>query len=163
MYLMSFRRLKHCTVLVCTVALWAGCGRSAFVVPTTRSANPAGAPNAVVVRVVDGDTVAVRTGPHSDKVRLIGINTPESVKPNTAVQCFALEASARTKALLPPRTAVRLVRDVEARDRYHRLLAYVYRAGDGLFVDLALAREGFARPYTFPPHVAHDAVFVAPA
>ncbi len=51
---------------------------------------------------------------------------------------------------------MRLVRDVEPRDRYGRLLAYVYRAPDGLFVNLALAHEGFATTLTYPPNVAHS-------
>jgi micrococcal nuclease len=50
---------------------------------------------------------------------------------------------------------VQLVRDVEARDRYDRLLAYVYRASDGRFVNLAMVEDGFADQYTFPPNVAH--------
>ena len=119
--------------------------------------------NATVERVVDGDTIIVRAGGRRERVRLIGIDTPESVKPNTPVQCFAIEASNRTKALLPPGTPVRLVGDVEQRDRYKRLLAYVYRARDDLFVNLVLAREGYAVPYTFPPNVAHTAEFVAAA
>jgi len=114
-----------------------------------------GGSNAVVVRVVDGDTIKVRVGGRTDRVRLIGIDTPESVKPNTPVQCFALEASDHTKQLLPPGTRVRLVLDVEPRDRYGRLLAYVYRSSDGLFVNLALARDGYARTFTYPPNVAH--------
>ncbi len=122
---------------------------------------PAG--QATVVRVVDGDTVLVTIGGRKERVRLIGVDTPESVKPGTPVQCFALEASARTKALLPVGTAVRLERDVELRDRYRRLLAYVFRQPDGLFVNLALAREGDAVPYTFPPNVAHADDFVAAA
>jgi micrococcal nuclease len=126
---------------------------------------PARQPNgeATVERVVDGDTLAVRVAGRRERVRLIGMDTPESVKPNTPVQCFAIEASNRTKALLPAGTAVRLVGDVEARDRYKRVLAYVYRAKDNLFVNLTLAREGFAVPYTFPPNVAHTAEFVAAA
>ena len=117
----------------------------------------------MVSRVVDGDTIVVRVGSASDKVRLIGIDTPESVKPGTPVQCFALEASARTKALVPPGTPVRLDGDVEPRDRYGRRLAYVYRARDNLFVNLVLVREGYAVPYTFPPNVAHADEFVAAA
>src|SRR4051812_46444779 len=111
---MLFRRFIRITVLVCVSALSAGCGRPATGPSTTGSGEGAGAAaaNAVVVRVVDGDTIAVRAGRRSDKVRLIGIDTPESVKPDTPVQCFALEASARMKALLPARTPVRLVRDV---------------------------------------------------
>src|SRR5947209_3542513 len=82
------------------------------------------------------------TGGRRQRVRLLGIDTPESVRPNTPVQCFALEASARTKALLPKGTAVSVMGDVERRDRYGRLLAYVFRHGDGLFINLELAREG---------------------
>jgi micrococcal nuclease len=108
-----------------------------------------------VRRVIDGDTVAVRIGRSDDHVRLLGIDTPESVKPDTPVQCFAKQASARTAALLPPGTGVRLVRDVEERDRYGRLLAYVYRVNDGLFVNLDLVRGGYARLLTYPPNVAH--------
>jgi micrococcal nuclease len=84
------------------------------------------------------------------------------VKPGTPVQCFALAASARTKALLPEGSEVRLVRDVEERDQYGRLLAYVYRARDDLFVNLALVREGYAVALTVPPNVAHtDEIVVA--
>ncbi|HZQ27945.1 MAG TPA: thermonuclease family protein [Acidimicrobiales bacterium] len=116
-----------------------------------------------VARVVDGDTIAVRVGTRQEKVRLVGIDTPESVKPRTPVQCFAHEASERTRALVPPGTRVRLVRDVEARDRYGRLLAYVYRDHDGLFVNLTLAQEGYAAPLTIPPNVAHADELVAAA
>jgi micrococcal nuclease len=118
---------------------------------------------ATLARVVDGDTIRVRIKGREERVRLVGIDTPESVKPGTPVQCFALAASARTKALLPKGSAVRLVRDVEERDRYGRLLAYVYRASDNLFVNLALAREGYAVVLTVPPNVAHTDEFVAAA
>lgn len=121
------------------------------------------AAEATVVRVVDGDTLVARISGHDERVRLIGIDTPESVKPNTPVQCFALEASGRTKALVPRGTKVHLERDVELRDRYQRLLAYVYREPDELFLNLTLTREGFALPYTFPPNVAHADEFVAAA
>ena len=83
---------------------------------------------------------------------LIGIDTPETVKPGTPVQCFGPEASARTKALLPPGTAVRLERDVEARDRYGRLLAYVYRAPTtGCSSTSRSCADGFAALLTIPP------------
>ena len=101
----------------------AGCGRLAG---TSGSPTTTAPGTAFVSRVVDGDTVVVMVQGKKESVRLIGIDTPESVKPGTPVQCFALEASARTKALLPAGTRVRLVNDVEARDRYDRLLAYVY-------------------------------------
>lgn len=116
---------------------------------------------ATVVRVVDGDTIRVRVGTTQESVRLIGIDTPETVDPRKAVQCFGREASDRTKALLPVGTTVRLVADVEGRDRYKRMLRYVYRDADGLFVNEALVRDGYARVYTYPPNVAHANDFVA--
>src|SRR3954451_4413154 len=117
--------------------------------------------DARVVRVVDGDTFVARLGSGTtERVRLIGIDTPESVKPGTPVQCFALKASAYTKHLLTGR-AVRLVQDAEARDRYGRLLAYVYREPDGLFVNAELVRRGFAQTLTIPPNVRFAERFLA--
>jgi micrococcal nuclease len=107
---------------------------------------------AEVVRVVDGDTIRVRLDGRTERVRYIGVDTPESVKPGTPVQCFAEAASSLNRRLVEGRT-VRLVADVEARDRYGRLLAYVYRRPDGLFVNAELARRGYARPLTIPPDV----------
>ena len=69
--------------------------------------------------------------------------------------CFGPEASAETHRLLPDGTPVRLVRDVEARDAYGRLLAYVYKATDGTFVNLALAEGGFADVLAIAPNTAH--------
>jgi len=129
----------------------------------TRKSTVQPAGSASVDRVVDGDTIIVRVAGRRERVRLIGIDTPESVKPNTPVQCFAIAASNRTKALLPAGTPVRLVGDVEQRDTYRRLLAYVYRAHDNLFVNLSLVHDGYAVPYTFPPNVAHTSEFVAAA
>jgi endonuclease YncB( thermonuclease family) len=118
---------------------------------------------ATVASVVDGDTIRVRIEGREERVRLVGIDTPESVKPGTPVQCYALAASARTKALLPKKSTVRLVRDVEERDHFGRLLAYVYRARDDLFVNLALVRDGYAVALTVPPNVAHTDEFLAAA
>jgi micrococcal nuclease len=109
-----------------------------------------------VVRVVDGDTVVVRTGGHEERVRYIGVDTPESVKPGTPVQCFAKAASAANKRLVQGQE-VRLVEDLEAHDRYGRTLAYVYRKRDGLFVNAELVRRGYAKPLTIPPNVSHAA------
>jgi micrococcal nuclease len=111
-----------------------------------------------VVRVVDGDTVVVRTGSREERVRYIGVDTPESVKPGTPVQCFAKAAAAANRRLVEGR-AVRLVRDAEARDRYGRTLAYVYRAGDGLFVNAELLRRGYGKPLAIRPNVAHREEF----
>jgi micrococcal nuclease len=138
-----------------TAALLAGCG----------DGEPVGAEgdaleaNATVTRVVDGDTLVVDTGGAEERVRLIGINTPESVDRSRPVMCFGKEASAHMSRLLPPGTPVQLVRDVEARDRYGRLLAYVYRASDARFVNLAMVEDGYADQYTFPPNVEHTETF----
>jgi micrococcal nuclease len=110
---------------------------------------------AAVVRVIDGDTIVVHIGGRDENVRILGIDTPETHKPNTPVECFGPEASDRMTALLPRGTTVRLVRDVEARDRYGRLLAYVYRDSDGLFIDLTMVSEGYAGPLAIPPNLAH--------
>ena len=103
-----------------------------------------------VLRVVDGDTIQVQVGERREKVRYIGVDTPESVKPGTPVQCFAKAASAENERLVAGRH-VRLVYDAERRDRYGRLLAYVYR--DSLFVNAELVRAGYARTLTIPPNV----------
>ena len=138
------RRLALLVLLVAAGAVSAG------VASRDGSSSPAAPRDGRVVRVVDGDTILVG----DERVRLIGVDTPESVKPGTPVQCFALEASAFTKRLLEGRP-VRLVLDVEERDRYGRLLAYVYREPDGLFVNAELVRRGFASVATFPPNVRH--------
>jgi micrococcal nuclease len=109
-----------------------------------------------VVRVVDGDTIRVRLGDRTERVRYIGVDTPESVKPGTPIQCYAKRAAAANAALVAGRQ-VRLVGDVEHRDRYGRLLAYVYRVGDGAFVNALLVRDGYARTLTIAPNVAHAA------
>jgi micrococcal nuclease len=114
---------------------------------------------ATVVRVVDGDTIVAHLGSGTETVRLIGIDTPESVAPHRAVECYGHEASTRLASLLPPGTLVRLSRDVEARDRYDRLLAYVERADDGLFVNLDQVDAGYAASFPFPPNVAHRSHF----
>jgi micrococcal nuclease len=113
-----------------------------------------------VVRVVDGDTIAVALAGRVERVRYIGIDTPESVKPGTPVQCYAHRAAAEN-ARLVARERVRLVLDAEPRDRFGRLLAYVYRARDGLDVGAALVRGGFARTLTIPPNVRFAARFRA--
>lgn len=111
--------------------------------------------NAVVERVVDGDTIVVHLGATSEKVRLIGIDTPESVDPRQPVECFGPEASARLAELVPPGTSVRLEVDAEPRDTYDRLLAYVHRASDGAFVNLAMVADGYANTLTIAPNVAY--------
>jgi endonuclease YncB( thermonuclease family) len=105
---------------------------------------------AYVLRAVDGDTIEVRLpdGEEED-VRYIGVDTPETVKPDTPVQCFGPQASAFNHRLVEHRR-VRLVFGEERRDVYGRLLAYVYL--DGRFVNAELVRRGLARTLTIPPN-----------
>jgi len=123
---------------------------------THRAADPG---TATVVRVVDGDTLVADLGGGDQTIRLIGIDTPESVAPHRPVECYGHEAAARLAALVPPGTPVRLTRDIEPRDRYDRVLAYVERADDGLFVNLAQVDAGYAASFPFPPNVAHRPQF----
>ena len=102
-----------------------------------------------VTRVVDGDTIEVLLGGRREDVRLIGVDTPETVKPDTPVQCFGERASHFTKRRLTG-SRVRLVFGVERRDVYGRLLAYVYIGGR--FFNPILVRRGLARSLTIPPN-----------
>jgi micrococcal nuclease len=122
------------------------------------SVRPGALLRARVSRVVDGDTVKVALGGGRETVRYIGIDTPEEVKPGVPVQCFARRAATRNRALVAGHTVL-LRLDRNPRDRYGRLLAYVYRAGDGLFVNAALVREGYARTDPFPDNRSHAGLF----
>ncbi len=104
-----------------------------------------------VTKVVDGDTIKVKIDGKTFTVRYIGIDTPESVKPNTPVQYFGKEASDRNDHLVYGKT-VTLIRDVSQTDQYDRLLAYVLI--DDVFVNYQLVYEGYATQVTFPPDVA---------
>lgn len=130
--------------------------------PTThaRETPPASTPVelAFVQRVVDGDTFIALVGARRFRVRLIGVNTPETVKPNTPVQCYGPESSAYAKQLLTGKR-VRLVYDVDRYDRYGRTLAYVYLGKT--FFNLALVQQGYAVVETVPPDIAHVGEFVA--
>jgi micrococcal nuclease len=138
--------------------------------PATFQNEPGGYEEAHIVRVVDGDTVRVvidevLDGPGAGEstvgneypVRLIGIDTPESVRPGTPVECFGREASDAAKALLGGED-VRLVKDVENVDQYDRLLRYVY-IGDEM-ANARLVVNGYATAYTYPPNVRHADLFV---
>lgn len=105
-----------------------------------------------MTRVVDGDTIEVRFRGRTLTVRLIGIDTPESVAPGRPVQCYALAASRYTERRLEGER-VRLEFDVERIDRYGRTLAYVW-VGDELFNE-TLVREGYAFVTTYPPNVRY--------
>jgi micrococcal nuclease len=122
---------------------------------------PDGRVHGVVTKAADGDTVAVRFGSTTEKIRLIGVDTPETKHPTKPVGCWGPEASAYTAALLPPGTDVYVVRDVEARDRYKRLLAYVFRTADNLFVNMELLAGGWGVPLSIAPNTAFESDFAA--
>ncbi|MGE0878067.1 MAG: thermonuclease family protein [Acidimicrobiia bacterium] len=117
--------------------------------------------SATVKAVVDGDTIVVEIGGADEHVRLIGIDTPETKDPRKPVQCFGVEASEHTTAMLPKGTIVRLERDAEPRDVYGRLLAYVYRQPDDLFVNASILLDGYAQVLSIAPNVAHADEFLA--
>lgn len=104
---------------------------------------------AVVTKVVDGDTFEARIGTAVEDVRLIGVDTPETVAPGRPVGCFGPQASRFAHRRLAGRR-VRLRFGVERRDRYGRLLAYVRL--DGRLVNAILLRRGLARTLTIPPN-----------
>ena len=115
---------------------------------------PTTTPNTVgtyyeVTKVTDGDTLHIAMDGRDEKVRLIGINTPETVDPRTAVQCFGKEASLRMKDLAGGKI-VRLEYDdtQNLRDAYDRILAYVYLE-DGEMLNRKMVAEGYAYEYTY--------------
>lgn len=105
----------------------------------------------IVVRVIDGDTVELRS---TGRARLIGIDTPETVKPGHPVECHGPQASAATKQLLPKGAAVTVKRDREHRDRYGRELVYLF-AANGRMINGTLVREGHARTLRVEPNTRH--------
>lgn len=125
-------------------------------VPTTAFRPTGPTQTATVVRVVDGDTIIVRIGGQDRRLRYIGMDTPETKKPDTPVQWMGAEASGANAALVAGRTVV-LEKDVSETDRFGRLLRYVWLAdGDRwTLVDLELVRRGFAQVVTDPPDVKY--------
>lgn len=111
-----------------------------------------------VVRVVDGDTINVEIHGKVEPVRYIGIDTPETVDPRKPVQCFGVEASKKNKELVEGKM-VRLEKDITDRDKYDRLLRYVWV--DDTLINQALVEQGFAKSYSYPPDVKYQDKFVA--
>ena len=99
----------------------------------------------VVQRVVDGDTVDVSVGGTTTRIRLLNVDTPETVDPNEPVQCLGPEATEFLKSVLPAGTAVRLEYNEERTDRYDRTLAAVFTP-DGKLVNAEIARQGLGAP-----------------
>lgn len=106
-----------------------------------------------VVKVIDGDTIEIEGG---QRVRYIGIDTPETVDPRKPVQCFGRQASAKNRELVEGKE-VRLEKDISETDQYRRLLRYVW-VGDVLVNDY-LVRQGYARASSYPPDVRYQKRF----
>ena len=117
-----------------------------------------------VVYVYDGDTIKLENG---ERVRFLGIDTPESSENKKLFRDAARSgqdikeilamghaAAVYTKSLLDGRR-VRLEFDIEKRDKYGRLLAYIYRVDDGLFINEDIIKNGYAYPMTIPPNIRH--------
>ena len=148
------RPLFHAVVAVLLAAL------AATAAPLPSAAEADRLPG-IVVGITDGDTIRVKLADGTvEPVRLTGIDTPETKHPAKPVQCFGPEASARTTELMMGK-AVSLELDVQQRDRYGRLLAYVWPDGSPLMLNEQLAAEGYALPLTIPPNVMYAEQFRA--
>ena len=117
---------------------------------------------ATVSDVVDGDTIEVTFPPDNLQVdiRIIGINAPESVRPNYPVECYGPEASDRLAELLPGGTTVYLQQDVSETDQFDRLLRHAWivdeASGDAYLVSEILVRGGFVDARAYRPDDLHD-------
>lgn len=166
-------KLGLVSMAVALVFLAAACSRPPVRLdvqaPATFHLEPGGYEVAEVTRAVDGDTIVVVISSKVDgpgageaplgteqRVRLIGIDTPESVKPNSPVECFGKEAAAAAKVLLEG-SEVRLVKDVEETDDFGRLLRYVYLGDES--ANARLVANGYAFSYTYPPNVRWSDLF----
>jgi micrococcal nuclease len=129
-----------------------------YVVPSSNKNNNSSAYTYYVERVVDGDTFQIKFNGKLEKVRLIGVDTPETVNPNVPKEYFGKEASDFTKKMISKKN-VRLEFDVQQRDKYGRLLCYVYLE-DGRMLNEILLEEGYASVMTVPPNVKYSKRFL---
>ncbi len=130
-------------------------------------ASPAADGLAIVAEVIDGDTIDVDIAGRTERIRLIGIDTPETKKPDSPIECYGPEASAFTATLVPPGTEVHIERDVVGRDDYGRLLGYVHLVDPSgaptTFVNLEIVEQGYATPLTIEPNSTFARDFAAAA
>ena len=120
---------------------------------------PRGAEPASLISVSDGDTIRVDVGGQVEPVRLILIDTPETHDPNNPPECYGSEATAFLEELLPAGSDLYLETDVSERDRFGRLLRYIWldRGDEVYLVNEAMVRSGYAAQSTFPPDVKYEA------
>jgi len=115
----------------------------------------------IVSRIIDGDTIEVTHGSEKLTIRYIGINTPETVKPNSPIECFGKQASAYNKEILQGQE-VTLESDIQDKDRYGRLLRYIYfkdKGNGSVMVNKKLVEEGYAYASSYPPNVKYQDEF----
>ena len=136
-----------------TCLTWAAADKTTPATPATFPAVDLGKANPrPVVRVVDGDTFVIDRDGTQHAVRLIGVDTPETVHPSMPVQAYGKEASRfLTNLLKGERVYVVLDPQQGEKDRYGRLLGYVYRVPDGMFVNAEIIRQGYGHAYTRYP------------
>lgn len=129
---------------------------------TTKSPTPSPATNSYkVVKVVDGDTLDLNINGTTERIRLIGVNTPESVEPRQPVECFGIEASNRAKEILTGKTVI-LEKDPSQgdRDKYGRLLGYIFLQ-DGTNFGKKMISDGYAYEYTYDGKYKYQSEFKA--
>lgn len=162
--------MRRLALLLLTGAATAGCGLAPAVapaqppIPTVVDASE----QATVVSITDGDTFRARLPGQvegkSTPIRLIGIDTPETRKPNSPVECYGPEATVELTKIIPPGTVVGLVYDKERTDRYDRTLAYVTvpsdaAAGAPIDVGGTMVARGAAIAKRYPPNTAMADVY----
>lgn len=129
--------------------------------PSSAASPSPGRESAMVLSVIDGDTIRVSLRGQTVTVRYIGMDTPETVDPSRAVEPYGAEASEANRRLVEGRT-VALEKDVSETDRFGRLLRYVYveQLAGLMMVNAELVRLGYARVATFPPDVRYQSLFL---
>ena len=105
-----------------------------------------------VLRVIDGDTIELESG---QKVRYIGIDTPETVDPRRDPQCFGQEASLQNKKLVEGKD-IYLEKDISQTDKYGRLLRYIYLEENEISINEQLIKEGYAVASSYPPDIKYQ-------
>ncbi len=115
--------------------------------------------NVPVKHIIDGDTIIVEYKGKDEKVRLIGINTPEIHHPVKGIEPYGYEAKRFVEGILREGDPVKLEFDIQLRDKYGRLLAYVYLS-DGRFLNALLVENGYAQVMTIPPNLKYQELFL---
>lgn len=150
----QFVKMLFLSAVAITVAASLGAGRaiakSGLIAPPPSIKIPefGGLKPCEVVSVVDGDTVTVLQDGKNETVRLLGVDTPETKDPRKPVEFFGKEAAAFTTNLLLGESVYVVEEQPGKRDKYGRVLAHLYRAPDGLWVNLELIRQGYAQVYS---------------